>query len=240
MLWRKILNRLKGNNSSIGTYIVEVSLIILSILIAIQADRFNQYRKDRAKLEDYLQSMYRDLIQDQDQNKKNLADSQKDLYSIQECLRLCRYDQNDSLDLALQHLSTVFTRGVFRAFPPTTFDIMLSTGDISLIKDISFRNRLAATFSFRDTYVQHDLQEFDDQIKALSYSLGSYINWACLATSKTPYSCLTDRKGFVEDLHNDLFIFLRITQLRAFHLQVAIQNFERTIGEMEEHVKVVE
>jgi hypothetical protein len=239
MLWRKILNRLKSKNSSIVTYIVEVSLIILSILIAIQADRLNQSRRNSAKLDDYLQAMYQDLLDEQDQNVNNLVDCQKDIYSLEQCLRLCRYDQNDSLNLALQHLAAVFTRGVFRTFPPTTFDIMLSTGDISLIRDIAFRNRLAATFSFRDTYVQDELQEFDDQIQNLSHSLGRYIDWSCLTTTRSLESCLIDRQGFVEDVHNDLFIFLRTTQLRAFHLDIAIQNFKRTIREMEQQVEPV-
>lgn len=36
----------------------------------------------------------------------------------------------------------------------------------------------------------------------------------------------------MEDVHNDLFIFLRMTQLRAFYLEVAIPNFDRLIKEM--------
>jgi hypothetical protein len=236
MIWRKILNRLKNKNFSLVTYLVEIVLIILSVLIAIQADRYNQNRKNEAKLEGYLQAMHQDLLGEQERNRKNLYDCQKDLNGIQRCLQLARYNQDDSLDLALRHLGSVFTRGVFRTFPPTTFNIMLSTGDISLISDLEFRNRLAATFSFRDTYLKDDLQQFDAQVKELSASLGKYIDWACLATSERLHPCLIDRKGFVEDVHNDLFIFLRMTQLRAFHLEVAIQNFDGMIKEMNVYV----
>lgn len=236
MIWRKILSRLKSKNTGIGVYLIEISLIILSILIAIQADRYNQSRKNEAKLQDYLQSMHQDLLEEQRQNRNNLIDCEKDLNSIERCLKLCRYNQDDSLDLALKNLGSVFTRGVFRTFPPTTFDIMLSTGDISLIKELEFRNRLAATFSFRDTYIKEDLQNFDDQIEELSHSMGRYIDWACLATSETFHPCLVDRTGFVEDVHNELFIFMRIAQLRAFHLGIAVNSFAAMIKEMEEYV----
>lgn len=40
----------------------------------------------------------------------------------------------------------------------------------------------------------------------------------------------------MEDVHNDLFIFLRMTQLRAFYLEVAIPNFDRLIKEMNVYV----
>lgn len=237
MIWRKIITRLKSGNLNVGTYIVELSLIIFSILIAIQADRCNQSRRNEDKLEEYLQAMYQDLQEEQESNISNLRDCEKDINGVKRCLQLCRYDQNDSLNLALQHLGGVFIRGVFRSFPPTTFDIMMSTGDIALIKELSFRDRLAGTFSFRDKYVQGDLQKFDEQVKELSVSLGKYIDWACMASTDDLQQCLIDREGFVKDVHNDLFIFLRMAQLRSFHLQIAIRSFKRTIEEMEKYVE---
>lgn len=236
MIWRKLLNRLKNKKIGIGTYIVEISLIIFSILIAIQADRCNQNRKDDTKLQAYLEAMHQDLLDEQGSNQNNLTDCNSDLESLEQFLRLSRYNQNDSLDLALQHIRRVFSRGVFRTFPPTTFDIMMSTGDISLIKDLTFRNRLAATFSFRDSYIQNDLKEFDAQVKTLAQSMGQYIDLACMTTSGPLHACLVDRTGLVENNHNEVFLFLRMAQVRAFHLSIAIQNFDKMIKIMEQEL----
>ncbi len=234
MILRKLLNRQKMKKRAVITYFVEISLIILSILIAIQADRYNQSRKDQKKLKNYLESTYQDLLDEQEQNQLNLADCQSDIAHLYKSSRLSRYNQDDSLQLALSSLKIVFSRGVFRAFPPTTFDIMTSNGDISLIKDLDFRKMLASAFSFRDTYVRKDLQEFDAQTKEVGRELAEFIDLECLATSDQLFLCLTDKEGFVKDFHNEIFIFLRQAQIRAFHLNIAISYFDYTIKDMEQ------
>ena len=154
---------------------------------------------------------------------------------MEESIRLLNYKQPDSLDLALFNIRTVIARGVFRAFPPTTLDIMLSTGDIALIKDISFRNLLTSTFSFRDDYVKKDLLDFDLQIKNSSRKMGDFLNLTCVAMrNKAPHQCITDLEGFLKEMPNELFILLRQAQIRAFHLNIASRNFQRTINHMEE------
>lgn len=238
MMWRKLLNRLT-NNSSVLTYLIELSLIILSILVAIQADRYQQSRQNIKKLDAYMQSVYQDLLDEQETNKMNLVDCGRDMNSIKQCLRLSRYNQDDSLDLALRYIGAVLTRGVFRTFPPTTFDIMLATGDVSLIRDLEFRKDLASNFSFRDRYIKRDLEGWDEETKQIGYYLSKYIDLACLSTSKKPIECLTDRSGFVRDVHNDLLIYLRVAQLRAFHLERAITNTDYTIEEVEARYEVV-
>ena len=75
MIWRKILNRLTGKKTGVLIYVVEVSLIIVSILVAIQADRYQQNKRNEIKLDNYIQSMYQDLLKDHDRNQNNLADN---------------------------------------------------------------------------------------------------------------------------------------------------------------------
>ncbi len=231
---RRLFKKQSQGTRALWSYIGEVSLIILSILIAIQADRYSQSMKNQAQLEEYLQLTYQDLLDEQFLNQNNLNDCQSDISDIQTCLRLCRYNQDDSLNQALSHLQRVFSRGVFRAFPPTTFDIMASNGDISLIQDLSFRKNLASVFSFRDAYVKQDLLDFDAQTKTLAYELGQYIDLECLSYSESLHTCLIDRPGFVEGVHNELVIFLRQAELRQFHLTIAVQYFERAINEIEQ------
>lgn len=234
MIWRRILKRLTGEKHSVFHYIVEVSLIIVSILVAIQADRYQQNRRNQIKLESYIHSMYQDLLYDQDRNRNNLEDCQNDIKNITRSLRLSQINQDDSLSVALRNLGVVFTRGVFRAFPPTTFDIMLQSGDVALIRDLDLRNKLASTFSFREDYIKKDLLDFDIQTREMSKTLAQYGNLPCMFSRSDLHACLQEREGFTENFHNDLFIFLRTAQVRAFHLQIAIQGFDRTIKEMED------
>ena len=46
-------------------------------------------------------------------------------------------------------------------------------------------------------------------------------------------SCLTDRAGFSQQFHNELFPLLRTADLRAFHLKRAINYFDAAIADIE-------
>jgi len=234
MLLRRIRRRLSNSNAKVATYLLEVLLIILSVLAAIQADRYNQARKDQQKLDEYVQALYQDLQEELETNRMNLIDCQKDLEAIEAAMRQFRYDQNDSLQLGLANLGAVFTRGVFRAFPPTTYDVMLSSGDLALIEDLEFRNLLASVMAFRDNYLKSDLQEFDKQTLELSRYVGQYVDITCLASSEELYPCIFDRQGIVSDVHNELFIYYRVAQLRAFHLSASVRGMDAAVRGMEE------
>lgn len=234
MILQKLLNRLSLAKVNLFVYLLEVFLIIFSILIAIQADRYQQRKREQVKLDNYIQAMHQDLLDEQESNRMNLFDCRRDLQNIERSLRLSQINQDDSLSLALQNFGEVVNRGVFRPFPPTTLDIMLSTGDIALIKDLELRSLLASVFSFRDTYLKKDLLDFDEQIRTVSHELAKYGNLSCMYATPAPQQCLTDRKGFVDHFHNQLFILYRTTQLRAFHLGTAVNYFAGTIDDFEQ------
>lgn len=234
MFWRKFLSKLSGGKVNVLAYILEIFLIIFSILIAIQADRYQQSKRNQHKLEDYIEAMYIDLLDEQESNRNNLFDCQQDINSIRAGIRLSQINQNDSIQLALYNLAQVASRAVFRAFPPTTFDIMMSTGDIALIKDLEVRGQLASTFSFRDNYIKRDLLEFDNETKKAIAQLSKYVNLSCMYTTRNLTDCLTDREGFTQHFHNELFAISRAADLREFHLRRAITYFEFAIENMEE------
>lgn len=117
MLFRRIFNRIAAARGKWGVYLLEVALIVLSVLLAIQADRYNQERKNEAKLHAYIQALYQDLKDEQFANRNNLLDCQTDVADLKACIRLTSYNHDDSLNLALNHFRRVFSRGVFRAFP---------------------------------------------------------------------------------------------------------------------------
>ncbi len=84
------------------------------------------------------------------------------------------------------------------------------------------------------TITLNDLAEFDAQVTEFSLKMGQYLNLACLATTKANHLCLLDRTGFIQDPHNELFIFLAMAQERAYHLKIAIDVIDQRIMEMEE------
>lgn len=233
MLFRRIFKRVAAAKGKWGVYLLEVVLIVLSVLLAIQADRYNQERKSEVKLNAYVQALYQDLKDEQFINRNNLLDCQGDVADIAACIRLSKYEKDDSLSIALDRFRRVFSRGVFRAFPPTTFDIMTNSGDIALIKDLNFRKQLAATFAFRDNYLKEDLRNHDHLTKDIAYRMSPYLDFACMTRKEGLHQCLTDRDGFVTNQQNDLFLFLQTTEARAFHLKVGINYFEACILEIE-------
>lgn len=234
MFWRKFFSRISNGKTNVFVYLAEICLIIFSILVAIQADRYRQNIRTENKLDDYLQAMHQDLLIEQRLNQNNLADCLNDIKNIEASMRLSQIDQSDSLSSALQNFGAVIARGVFRAFPPTTYDIMFSTGDIGIIKDLEFRSRLAGAFSFRGDYVKKDLLAFDALTDDVARSLGEFGNLSCMVSTPQPYTCLRDRKGFIEEFNTDLFLLLTNARSRAYHLRIAIRYFEATIKEMEE------
>ncbi|MBX2876704.1 MAG: hypothetical protein KTR30_31600 [Saprospiraceae bacterium] len=234
MFWRKFLSKLSGGKVNFLAYVLEIFLIIFSILIAIQADRYQQSKRNQHKLDDYIKAMYLDLLDEQESNRNNLYDCQQDIKSIRAGIRLSQNNQNDSIQLALYNLAQVASRAVFRAFPPTTFDIMMSTGDIALIKDLGVRSQLASTFSFRDAYVKRDLLEFDNETQKVTRELSKYANLSCMYATRNLTSCLTDLEGFTKHFHNELFPLSRTAGLREFHLKRAITYFNAAIENMEE------
>lgn len=233
MFLRKLLQRITSSKVNLGAYLLEIFLIIFSILIAIQADRYQQSQRNKAKLKDYIAAMHQDLLNEQNLNRNNLIDCLQDIKNIETSLRLSQMDQNDSLDLALLNFGQVINRGVFRAFPPTTYDIMLSTGDIALIRNLELRSTLASPFSFRESYTKRDLLDFDQHADEVAEKLAQYGSLSCMVSTPTPHSCLQDRTGFLKDFHNQLFILLTKARSRAFHLRIAINYFDGTIEELE-------
>ncbi|NJO87212.1 MAG: hypothetical protein HC821_04240 [Lewinella sp.] len=213
-------------------YSLQLSLIILSILIATGVDRCNQRRNDHQKVHAYLQAILQDLENDQESNELNLVDGENDIVSLERALSLVQYPHDDSLTLFVDQFFTVFLKGVFRTFPPTTFDLMRSSGDLALLKDLDLRNDLAVYFAFRDNIVRSDLQQYDQYIFKTVEGIGQYFDLACLNARDQPLACLTDRDGLLNHPRNELVLLLRQANLRVFHLQIAVQNGEKMLARL--------
>ena len=221
----------KNRNRFTGTfrekaqdYFIQVSLIILSLFVAVGVDRCNTANRQEKVLQEYYEAIAQDLVKELSLNEENLYDCQQDMAGIKKAQQSFRYNQSDSLQNGLRAIAGVAIRGVFRTFSPTTFDVMSSTGDVLLIKDLELRDDLYAIFSFRNNIIQQDLIGFNKQLDQTLEKLGPFIDYACLTQSQTLVECILDREGLVQDPHNELMTLQLKTGRRAYHLEIAIRK----------------
>lgn len=138
--------------------------------------------------------------------------------------------------MAYSYFAEVYQRGVFRSFPPATFDIMVQTGDANLLKDLPLRSHLASVFAFRQNVIRKDLEDFDRQTQICAEKLGRYFNLSHMF-SENQAGFLLDEAGFVKDPHNEVFLLLRNANLRAFHLENAVEELQSVQTELNEYLK---
>ena len=141
-------------------YLLQVSLIVLGLVIATSVNRCNTRRKAAASLQEYYTAIRADLEVESRSNQLNIDDAQRDIESLDNAVRLLAASHTDSLVRGIEEVTDVVVKGVFRTFSPTTFDVMVNTGDVSLITDLDLRSGLATLFAFRPNIVEQDLRNY--------------------------------------------------------------------------------
>jgi len=130
-------------------YLAEVTLIIFSILFAFWMERLREGWEDDKKLEQYFSEIQADLKEEIQTSKMNRYDCENDIKALLKILELSETRSLDSTTLYRSKFLSVYYRGVFRTFAPTTADVMANNGDLELIKDHTLRKLIISTFSFR-------------------------------------------------------------------------------------------
>ncbi len=138
---KKLLS--EGKTSKYLKYALgEIVLVVIGILIALQINNLNQTRKDKSKEDNYLQNIKRDLT-----NQIKSIDLQlsyeKDFEANANYL-LDKYHSKNGLlidNTTAEKLNKLTSRKTFIRIDPT-FDDLISTGNISLLKDNKLRNEL--------------------------------------------------------------------------------------------------
>ncbi len=130
-------------------YLAEVTLIIFSILFAFWIERFREGWEEDKKLEQYFSEIQEDLKEEIQTSKMNRYDCENDIKALLKILELSETRSSDSTPLYRSKFLSVYYRGVFRTFAPTTADVMANNGDLELIKDHTLRKLILSTFSFR-------------------------------------------------------------------------------------------
>ena len=205
-------------------YLLQVSLIIVGLVIATSVDRCNSAGKDRQRLSDYYRAIYKDLEAEQLATVNNLGDAIRDVTNLDLAIRRFGYAEADSAAAGLDALNAVVRKGVFRSFSPTTYEVMLNTGDISLIADIELRSQLAGVFAFRNNVVRRDLEEYDALVLRTIQALSAYVNPLCVANFTADTDCIRDAAGLADSGVDDLIVLSLFARNRLFHLQIAEED----------------
>lgn len=205
-------------------YLISVSLIVVSLLLTGRVERWREASRDRERLQEYLVAIQKDVKHELDADRKNLKDCRSDIRALETVVNYSLAQDTSKADSVLFEYANMMFRGVFRSFPPSTYDMMTQSGEARLIKNLELRNAMSTCFSFRSNILQPDLRSFDRELIACTEKLGKYIHLARLADFELKMAWL-DRQGFFQTPRNEVVQLLRNAELRAFHLEVAVENF---------------
>ncbi len=209
-------------------YLLQVSLIIVSLFIAFGVERCNQRVKDNRKLSTYLDAIHEELTDELESSRMNLRDCENDIEDLY--IGAATFSMSDEAKLpeGIGRTGQVFVRGVFRSFSPTSYELMADAGDALLIKELSLRQRLASIVAFRNDYIKNDLQKHDDLTLHTLEKVSTYIDINCVRNVEPiEYAtCVTDRERLRQQGAADLSALLRHAELRAFHLELYIDQVQ--------------
>ncbi|MEM6770204.1 MAG: hypothetical protein AAF597_06460 [Bacteroidota bacterium] len=221
-----------------GDYLIQVSLIILSILVALGVDRCSQNSRNNKRLDAYLKMMEQEFEDEMYFTSNNIDDAQKDIDNLQFGMQAFPQGIDSLTTKALMRGIATFNRGVFRGFPPMTYERMEAVNDAFLIKDLSLREQLSSTAAFRTDYVQADLANYDAMILEAIDRFSRYVDVGCLirnirSGTGVPLDCVTDADALRRYGAADFSKLLYLAQIRKFHLeryQQSIENSKEALG----------
>ncbi|MBZ0327934.1 MAG: hypothetical protein K8F54_10050 [Altibacter sp.] len=142
--FRKIRQRLVKENkfSKYLLYAIgEIILVVIGILIALQINNWNERRKERAVEVNFLKNLKADLVSEIENNTQ-LAE-----YRFQKAAAsaaLINGDEPQSIEDVQQYTNTYERVFIWNTFVPNnnTFKELLSSGNLSFIKNNSIKNGL--------------------------------------------------------------------------------------------------
>ena len=203
-----------------GSYLTQVSLLLISVLLALAVDRCNQNRKDADRWQEYRTLIAQELERELRSTRMNLTDNANDVAGLEAALAMLPAENDEQRLRVANEIGLLVARGVFRTFPPLTYELMVANNDSHLIEDIELRQRLSAYASFRQDYIQADLARYDALTLELIDRVSPYLDLLCLRRSggEDP-SCIIDTARMNAALRSDITKLYRHGTLRAFHLE---------------------
>jgi hypothetical protein len=136
--FRKIRHQLL-DEGKIGKYlkyaIGEILLVVIGILIALQINNYNIYKKDRLKEAEYLTALLEDLSKDVDQLQYSLSTNDEILDGLNNVLSMLsnpKEDRDSQRKLFLNKIKYTYWYAVME-FNDVTLTQLQSTGDFGLV-----------------------------------------------------------------------------------------------------------
>lgn len=187
--FRKIRQSLLGEGKTTRYFkyaVGEIVLVVIGILIALSINNWNQRRIEQNKEQVYLTNIKRDLQHQLSSIELQLEEEQKYLDKVEPFLYYYFKHSIIKLDsTTTRNLSIATARKTFVRIDPTYTDL-ISSGNIDIIKDITFKNKLIEYYQNveRVEKINHNNNLYlNDQIYASNILKLIYFN-----NESTPYS----------------------------------------------------
>jgi hypothetical protein len=230
--FRKIRQRLLTENK-FSKYLIyafgEILLVMIGILLALQVNNWNEEKKERAVEINYLQNIKSDLLKEIGNNE--LYEGFR-LEKSKNCFILLNTSLPKTIEDAKEYTDKYEQVFFVKAYVPynNTFKELLSSGNLSLIKNDSIKNALLdldkmyADISIIEHHMKREFEEYlyNPSIKNIS-ALGFY-------DISKPTNGLTNRlqiKDIPKLQHNKLIVdaqWLHNSQIFNNGLKLAMMN----------------
>jgi hypothetical protein len=142
MILRRVVENLKHHHWT--SVFIELAIVVLGVFIGLQADNWNEARRDRGLEREYLERLHEDFALSIDLAERNIAYMQEQLGLegfMVERLRECKLDSSQRAR---------FARGIFLAgrFEPATLvrgtiDELRSSGRVGIIRNLELRRTMS-------------------------------------------------------------------------------------------------
>ncbi len=114
-------------------YLIEAVGIILSILIALAIENWDEEQKKMEKEEIYLVSLHGDLIKDENQLNRRIKDYETKLQAAMDIMLACTEPEEGDQQMILQQIESKLTYNFAYIPSNNTYQALESSGDIKFI-----------------------------------------------------------------------------------------------------------
>lgn len=166
MILKSLADNLRKQNWF--TVFIELTLIIVGVLIALEVDNWNDHRQDKALEQQYIQRLVKDLEADAREFNRIINAAEKRLASglrLRTMLETQEVTDNDYTDMVYLTRNSGFTaRSQITAY---TFEALKSNGQLNLISSFEIQNQLLAYYAYLNSRRQYDYIIERSQLKYL-------------------------------------------------------------------------
>lgn len=150
------------NKKGLGTYLIEILVVIIGITIAFTLDNWSESKKLLKEEQQYLAGLSADINRDIEQLEV-LIDSSNQLLRLTGEVFNFIYSKAPVENFTRRHVTSTYTTPYFSA-NNGTYLALINSGDLKVIKNFDLRQEIVALYS-----IEYDkVQESDDFIGELT------------------------------------------------------------------------